>query len=167
MNRRRSEDLRKPAESDPSENGPDSEVRELPSARAAQSRERTPVARPPTLPFAERGEPRASDTEWPCSAGKSRRKIGPHRNKAVALQKAFLHYKEPLLGTNPSTRATPDFSRSRISRALVQTIPARQAPFPVGSTPWLRMPGISLPHIPFLIFGNVNSLRERIPALPC
>src|ERR1700735_1577833 len=164
---RRLEDLRKPAESGPSENRPDSGVREPPSAQAVQSRERTPVARPATLPFAERGGRRASDREWLCSGERSRRKIGPRGNKAVALQKAFLHCKEPPLGTNPSARARPDFSHSRISRALAQITPARQAPFPADSTPWLRTPDISLPRSPFLVSGNANSLRARIPWLPC
>ena len=163
----RPEDRRKPVEFGPSENAPDSEVREPPNARAAQSPGRIPLALPPIRRLAQTTARRASDKAPPYSVGRSRRKTWPRRYKAVEIQKAFPHYKEPPLGTNPSARATPGFSHSRISRELVQITPARQAPFPVGSTPWLRKPGISLPRIPFLIFGIANSLRERIPWLPC
>src|ERR1700691_1598547 len=158
---------RKPAEFVPSENAPDSAALELPNAPGVRSRAKTLHARLQAPRFAETDARATSGKARPCSAGRIHQKIRPRPNTAAALQTAGLHCKEPRLGTNPSTTATPGFSRSQISRAPEQIIPASPALFPADWTPWLHKPGISLPRTPFPVSGNANNLRARSLSLRC
>src|SRR6202522_4097313 len=108
-NRKPRRNFRKPAESAPSKNAPDSGAPELPSGRGVRSREQTPPAPRPIPRFAARGARAVSGKVQLCWVEKIRRRIAPRRSTACALQTGGLHCKEPRLGTNPSATATPGF----------------------------------------------------------
>src|SRR5580704_16133735 len=167
MNRKRSIDLRKFAESAPSENAPGSEGTEPLDARGALWHARIPLLRLAGLRFAAKGGRGAGGREPPYWAGTSRRKIPPRPHQAGAIQTAFLPCKEPRLDTNPSARATQDSFRLQIWLALARTVRALPTLSRADCRPWPQKPGTSLPRTPYPISENAENLRGRIPLLPC